>query len=315
MIFLGTTPAVQLTMIFSHLTMNEVNRAQRTQRSASGKSPNAARVARTIARQEEVLALGFAGGDTGLFLRYDLDQAGINHDLLEVAPATRTCVTLIEPDTRRTTELVEESAALPASAYESLLQHLDHHLPGHSVLVLSGSLPPQSADDFYARCVKLARQHQAQVIIDGRGQPLIQALAEKPDIVKLNVSELAQTVEVSPGAIQTGEKAIVAAARQLIKRGAGQVVTTRGADAVITCNAENAWRLLLPKVQALNPIGSGDAFAGGMAVALQRGQSFQQACLIGAACGIANTLLPVSGFLDPQLIEPLMKQITIEPLE
>src|SRR5581483_5232411 len=113
---LGTTPTVQRTMTFASLAIDEVNRALNVVETASGKAINSARVLHTLG--EPVLATGFLGGDSGAFIRRDLDQNGIAHAFVEVSPRTRTCVTAINQADGTATELVEESAPVEPAAYE-----------------------------------------------------------------------------------------------------------------------------------------------------------------------------------------------------
>ena len=47
------------------------------------------------------------------------------------------------------------------------------------------------------------------------------------------------------------------------------------------------------------PVGSGDAFLGGLAVAHSRGMSMVDAARLGLAAGIANAQVPGAGELDP----------------
>src|SRR5437588_11269473 len=103
---LGTTPAFQRTMIFTKVTIDGVNRAIEVRQTASGKSINVARTLHTLGAP--ALAMGFLGGDTGKFMREDLDRAGIAHDFVCVGPATRTCTTAIDQTSGTATELIQE---------------------------------------------------------------------------------------------------------------------------------------------------------------------------------------------------------------
>ncbi len=324
MIFLGPTPTVQLTMEFDRLALDQVNRSVQTMRTASGKSVNAARVAHTVAPDLGIVAMGFIGGDTGQFMREDLERAGITHAFVEVWPPTRTCVTVIDRSGGRTTELVEESAPLRPEDYDKLLDLLtsllpyrrlspgvELQIPGRRLLVLSGSLPPGAPDDFYARCCAAAHQQSVMTIVDARGEALKRALAQRPAVVKPNISELAATLNRT---IET-EAQVLDAARELVDAGAGHVVVTRGPMPVIACGVRSAWRIILPQIKAVSPIGSGDAFAAGMAVAMACQEPFEQACILGAACGMANALKPISGFVDPADVTALRDRIRIEPIQ
>src|SRR5256885_8838859 len=189
---LSTTPALQRTMRFASLSIDNVNRATRVREFASGKGINVARVVHTL--NHPCVATGFLGGDSGSFCRRDMDAAGIKHDFVTVAANTRTCITLVDEENRTATELIEEAAPVTSSEVEKLVAKLEGLLQHARVLVLSGTLAPGCGDDFYARCIKLAHRASVQTILDAKGAPLELALPEKPFLVKPNRAELAATV-------------------------------------------------------------------------------------------------------------------------
>src|ERR1700679_2967667 len=90
---LGTTPTVQRSMTFNRVVIDDVNRAVEVQEYASGKSPNVARLLRTMGA--DPLEVGFAGGDRGRLLLEDLTRAGIRCDFVNIPTQTRLCTTLI----------------------------------------------------------------------------------------------------------------------------------------------------------------------------------------------------------------------------
>ncbi len=139
-ICLGTTPAVQKTMTFNRVAIDAVNRAQSVQQYASGKSINAARVLHTL--RQEVVATGFVGGDTGKFIAADLERVGLRHDFVSVDIDTRMCITVVDRGAGSATELIEESPAVAAEAYDALLRKVRGLIFGAKVIVLSGTLPP-----------------------------------------------------------------------------------------------------------------------------------------------------------------------------
>jgi tagatose 6-phosphate kinase len=288
---LGPTPALQRTMIFKRLTVDAVNRAVEVRQAASGKSINVARVLRSMGRQ--VLATGFLGGQNGRTMRGDMDLAGLRHDFVEVAPATRLCITLVDRGAGTATELVEESVSVAPPDYEALLKKLDQLLPGAAVLVLSGSLPPGAPANFYRRCVELGGE-RVKVILDARGDPLLEALEARPVVVKPNRRELAETFGIDP----EDEAGVRRAMAEAVGRGAGWIIATMGADGALLSDGRRFWRLQVPHFRAVNPIGSGDAFAAGLAAALSDGRDVPDACRLGAACAAANALTDQAGFIE-----------------
>lgn len=304
-ICLGLTPAYQRTMIFDRLTLDAVNRACDVRHAASGKAVNAARVLRTLGR--EVLATGVLGGHTGRLMRADMDAAGIRHDFVEVEAATRICITLVDRAARAATELVEEASPIAAPACAVLLEKLEGWLGDAKVLILSGSLPPGVSDDFYRRCVQQARGRGVKVVLDARGKPLLEALGERPLVVKPNRRELAETFGVNP----RDESAVAGAMQEVVGCGARWVVITAGADGVLVTDGRQFHRLAVPRITPVNPIGSGDAFVAGLAAGLADGQDVPGACSLAIACGVANALTDQAGFVDPARVAEWMSQIQV----
>jgi tagatose 6-phosphate kinase len=301
---LGTTPTVQRTMTFDRLALDEVNRARAVDEYASGKSVNVARVAHLLGA--DVLELGFAGGDRGDFIRRALSEEGVHHDFVTVGPRSRLCTTVIDSSTGAVTELVEESAEVAARDWLELRAKFTAAVRRAKVCVLSGSLPPGGPPDFYARCAAIARAAGAVTVVDSRGEPFRLAVREAAGtvIVKLNRNELALTLGVP---LENADQ-FRAALRSCVPPAAGALVTM-GAAGAVAFDGARAMRIATPKVVALNPIGSGDAVAAGLAVALERGAAFIEACVLGIACGAANAITQRAGYVRPQDVNALLADV------
>jgi tagatose 6-phosphate kinase len=293
-------------MTFRRLTIDDVNRAVGSAQYASGKSVNAARVLHALG--SEVLATGFLGGDTGKFMRADLDHSGIAHDFLEVNAPTRLCITLVDEQAGTATELIEEAGPVENKAYVKLLREMDANLWRAKALVLSGSLPPDAPTDFYADCVKRANDERVPVVLDARGQPLIAALPCKPFIVKPNRQELADTV----GVAVDSDEALRAAMRKMTERGAQWVAVTLGKDGAMVSNGQDFWKIHTPVVKAVSAVGSGDSFAGGLAAGIAQREEVPQACALAAACGAANAMTLRAGHVDPAEVKKLLSDVRVE---
>lgn len=292
-------------MMFDRIAVDGVNRATTVEQYASGKAINAARVLHTLGHQ--AMALGFLGGETGKFIRDDLDRDGIIHDFQTVLPQTRLCITMVDRSASTATELVEESSPVPPIAYTVLLDQFNALLPCARGVVLAGTLTPGGPRDFYARCVAAAIRNGLPVVVDAKGEPLRQALAQKPMIVKPNRVELEATVNMT---IDTDES-LKDAIRRLIEQGPQWVVVTHGAKATVASDGNFFWKISSPKVAAINPIGSGDSFAAGLMAGIARGCEVPEACRLAAACGAANALTSRAGHLRVEDVNILLSEITV----
>ena len=293
----GTTPVLQRSMTFEQLRIDQVNRALEVNEYASGKAINVARVAHTLG--ENSLVTGFLGGDSGSFIRADLAARGVANDFVPVTRPTRMCITVLDRHTNHATELVEEAKPVDPTAWDQLRRKIQALLPRTRIMVLSGSLPPGAPQDFYKDCTLRAREFGVPTIVDASGEPLRQALTARPMIVKPNRSELTKTFETS-------------SVKMLIEAGAEWAVVTEGKAGAIVSDGSKSWRVRSPAVAAVNPIGSGDSVAAGLAVAIARGQNMPDACRLGIACGAANAMTPLAGTVRPEDVESLLKQVDLE---
>lgn len=302
---LGTTPVFQRSMTFDGVKPDGVNRAKLVADYASGKSLNVARVLHTL--RKDSVATGFVGGSRGRMLRADLDRAGIRHDFVPVTPETRQCITVIDRSAGIATELVEESASVEDSAWQELDRKLRSLLPQSKLWIFSGTLTPGAPQDFYARWLPLARQTGSTVILDARGEPLKLALKEANAIYKLNRDEFAETL----GTDLTDDRALIEAIRAHTPP-EGKLIITSGKSGAFGSDGNNVWRVYSHPIRAISAVGSGDAFAAGLGMALDEDRPLSDALMLAAACGAANALTPLAGHLRPHDVERLRQQARIE---
>ncbi len=308
-ICLGTTPALQRTMVFPHLRIDAVNRAAEVREYASGKPVNVARVLHALGRRHVVT--GFLGGDSGRLARADLDGAGVAHDFVPVAARTRMCLTAIDRAAGTATELIEEPTAVEPADYDALLSKLGDLLGRATVLVMSGSLPPAAPVDFYARCVRLATAARVATVLDAKGEPLRLALGERPTVVKPNRAELQETT----GTGTATDVHLREAVGRLLAAGPAWALVTLGPDGAVLSNGAQFWRLAVPAVKAVSPIGSGDSVAAGLAAGIADGVPMPDACALGLACGVANALTPLAGHVRLDDVERLRSEISATAMD
>jgi tagatose 6-phosphate kinase len=307
-ICVGTTPAVQRTMIFGRLMPNAVNRASRVLETAAGKSVNVARLLGILGKP--ALATGFAGGDRGRFILAELDRHHVLHDFVAVAPDTRMCITVIDQETGEHTELVEESVAVGDEAWEQLRARLRGLIPKARMITMSGTLVPGAPAGFYADCVRWAHDAGIAAIVDATGEPMRLALAQGPDLIKPNRAELAGTL----GMCIDSEPELIDAMKRVCELGARRVVVTMGGQGAMGQDGADVYRIQIPRVEVVNTIGSGDSVTAGIVCALLDGADFAEACRLGAACGVANALTLTSGEIHLEDVRRLREQVRVQRL-
>ncbi len=305
---IGTTPAAQRVMIFGKLTLDAVNRAATTLDGAAGKSVNVAKVLKVLG--EHPIATGFLGGDRGEFLRAALVEKGVESDFVTVSTQTRQCITVIDESAGTQTELVEESQPVEPADFEKLMAVIQRHMTECQAVVMSGTIAIGGPAGLYLDCTRLAEDAGALSIVDAQGAALIEALKAKPGLIKPNRTELAATV----GRKLKDEQATMKAMRELRERCAQHIVVTAGKQPVLAFDGKEFWRIVVPHIMAVNPIGSGDAFTAGLVSRLTHGDDLGEACRWGTAAGAANALTTMAGEVNREDVERLVRDVELRKI-
>jgi len=297
----GLAPCIQRILEFPQLEKGAVNRVAKVTLGIGGKGANTARMVNRLGG--DALLIGFAGGVNGKRLEAMLAEEQVAFQHVEVEGETRICQTLVESGNPEATELVEEMPPIAPAEWESMLTLLQSIPLGDAIVAVSGRLPAGAPVDAYARIAAHVSQSGGKIIVDAPGEPLLRALEHEPFMVKINETELLQTVGVDD---------LVDACMQMVGRGAHSVLMTRGARSAFFVDERQTLELFPPKIEAINPVGSGDAVTAGIAVALSEGKTVPEVLIDGMACGAANALNLISGMLKPEDVSRLRSEVKIE---
>jgi len=225
----------------------------------------------------------------------------------EPSRPTRVCTTLLDTSRRTVTELVPEAEPFRAEELEAFLAAYAEEAAHATVVVLIGSLPPGTPASFYRDSLALA---SGRIVLDARGQELLQALSLKPFLVKPNRDELRRTL----GRELDEDRELFTAIRELNEAGAEWAVVTDGRKPVYASRRERLYRLQPPEREVVNPIGCGDCMAAGIAWALFNGQLPLDAIRFGLAVAAAKVTQLLPGQLDPVGLDALTRSVEVTQL-
>jgi 1-phosphofructokinase family hexose kinase len=302
----GPNLTIDRTIRLDQLRPGEVLRAREAHPSPGGKGVNVVHTAATLGQPAELVAF-LPEGRSGQAVGAWLGDAGVALHVVPVPGEVRSAAIMIEAD-GRTTVLNEPGPPAGEEPWRAYAEEVETRLPGHGALVCSGSTPPESPADAYARLVRIAARRRAVSIVDASGPALAAALAAGPDIVSPNLAEAEEVltgqgdhgVEAPPHDVR--ERA-GAAARVLVARGARAAVVTAGAAGLALAEAEGERWLPAPRVEVRNPIGAGDALVAGLGCALERGEALEEAVLVGMAAAATSVQEALPGRLDRTRVE------------
>jgi len=266
---------------------------------AGGKGLNAARAIATCG--EDVVATGFVGGHTGQLLCDLLARDDIAERFVRTKAETRCCINVLEPS-GRSTEFLEPGREVYKDEVNALIERIGELAAQADVVTFNGSVPKGMDSTVYADLVGRVRAAGKPCILDTSGSLLEQGIRALPTMVKPNTDEIGQILGRSVSNIDE----VCVAARELHDRGIEQVVVSLGGDgAVMACSA-GLFRGRAPKIEVVNPVGSGDTMVGAFAVAIARGLAPADQLAYAMSCASANCLSASTGHFDPSVATDLL---------
>jgi 1-phosphofructokinase len=302
--------AVARTLVVPSLTLGHRHRAPESITLAGGKGINVARSLRTLG--VPVLATGFAGGRNGDAIRDGLSAAAIPFDLVEIEGYSRTSTAIIDPMARTQTEINEYGPEVNPSEVREFTRRLEHLMEYATAVVFAGSLPPNLDESFFVGLVRRSRERGLYTVVDSTPSVLRAVMKANPSLVSPNQHEAESVVGFD--FIEEGD--FIRSLSRLVELGAsGACITSREGHSYLTVEDGRVISGLAPTVEALSPIGSGDAYlAGLLAGLLHRDLAPVDAVCLAAGCAAANAETLGAGLFEARRAEELAESVQIELL-
>lgn len=298
-------PAVDKTYRVPFLQPGRVHRVGKPSVCPGGKGINVAKVLKCLGLAVRVT--GFVGGGTGDFILHGLDRLGIPHRMVRIPGETRTCLNILEEKGGMQTELLESGPPVPKGKWEALKETVAVLAEGSSVVVFSGSLPPGLATDVYRELVLIVQARNAKAVVDAGGAPLARALEARPFTVKPNGAEMAALFQRE----EMSDSERLDALREWNRKGIPIACVTLGKRGALASVDGRVFRVIPPGIEAVNPVGSGDAFAAGLAAGIHRGEGIEETLALATAAAVSNAMQLKAGEVDVNQVLSLKEKVRV----
>jgi fructose-1-phosphate kinase PfkB-like protein len=93
--------------------------------------------------------------------------------------------------------------------------------------------------------------------------------------------------------------------------GPESVILSLGSRGALAASAEGIFEIVPPRVEALSPIGAGDAMAAAFVWALDKKKTFPDALRWGVATGTASAMLPGTDFPTLEQAKAIYKNVEV----
>ncbi len=282
---LTINPAIDHNVTADRLVFEDRAYIVATHESAGGRGINASCVIHSFGGK--TLAIAPSGGDAGRRFQSLLCGCGFPVCLVPTSSEIRTNLTITDRQ-GLTIKLNHPGPNLAPEELERLETTVRQHLSGTDWLMLCGSLPPGVPAGFYSKLIALAREQGVKTLLDTDGEALLGGVEANPTVVAPNQQEAERLLNT---ALITRSHFLDAAAR-IRRLGAQSVILSLGSRGAVAANAGRLIEVTPPRIDAVCPIGSGDALAAAFTWAMANDGSFEDAVRWGVAAGTASAILP-----------------------
>lgn len=304
---LTVNPALDHAVTVDRLVFEDRAYILATNDGAGGRGLNAARVLTSFG--SKVVAIIPSGGEGGKTLEDALKRDGFKTDLVKIKNNIRTNLTISDRQ-GLTVKLNERGPSLSSSEVERLEKKVEQHLSSASWLMLCGSLPPGVPSDFYAKLAVKAEKKGVQTLLDTDEDALLHGLEGRPTVVTPNQSEAERLLN----RVLITRAQVIEGAKQIQSMGPHSVLLSLGSRGVVAVTESSIFEATPPRIQAVCPIGAGDAMGAAFVWARSQGKAFEEAVRWGVAAGTASAKLPgvnLPSFEQTQEIFPQVEVIQI----
>ena len=297
LVCVAPNPAIDRVYEVDRLVPGAIHRPSLSVAVAGGKGLNVARTAHTLGA--DVVAVTILRGHAGKWIEEQLAQRGLRLRAAWAPGETRTCISVRDPATEGLTEIYDPGTPVAPDAWAELERLVAEELAvGAELMTVSGGIPPGVDPEAFGRLCRAARQAGGRALVDAYGPGLAGALTEQPWLVKVNESEAGGLL----GRPVDGEEGVRAAARDLRDRGAEIAIVTRGRFGAAVASSDGDVTLAPAVSIGPYPVGSGDAFLGGLAAGLLEGRDLPEALVLAGGAAAANAQRAGPGELDPAAV-------------
>lgn len=303
---LTLNPSVDISYPLEQFYLDTVNRVTKTSKTAGGKGLNVTRVLSEFG--EEVLASGFLGGALGQFIEEQLTEGQIDQSFFKIKGETRNCIAILHEGQQ--TEILEQGPTIDKKEAEDYKTHLLKLFKRANVIAMSGSLPKGLNTNYYADIVKLANEQGLPTILDSSGQSLKEVLLseDKPTVIKPNIDELSQLLNYQ---VKENIEDLKKAVSKPIFNGIEWIIVSLGSKGAFAKHHQTFYKVNIPKIEVVNPVGSGDSTVAGIASGLVHQQSDKDLLKKVNAFGMLNAMEHQTGHINVDKFNEIFKQIEV----
>jgi 1-phosphofructokinase family hexose kinase len=188
-------------------------------------------------------------------------------------------------------------------------KRVEARLPKANWLMICGSIQPGVPPHFYCEIIHMAQHYGVKTLLDTDGEALLHGVEAKPTVILPNQHEAERLL----GRALITRSQFLEAVDMMQAMGPEWVILSLGARGAIGSCPDGVFEALPPRVEALCPIGAGDALAAAFAWSMEKKKTFADSMRWGVAAGTASAKLPGLAFPTLEQTKAVYKQVEVRP--
>jgi 1-phosphofructokinase family hexose kinase len=274
---------------------------------AGGRGINASRVLHGFGAK--TIALLTSGGSAGERMETSLASMQFPFEVVRVKSESRINITISDKQ-GLTIKLNEVGAPLDAKELKEIRNLVEARIPKAHWLMICGSIPPEVPTHFYCEIIELAKRHGVKTLVDTDGDALLHSLDAKPTIITPNQLEAERLL----GRALITRSHFLEALERIQKMGSELVILSLGSRGAMASSPDGTFEALPPHIDAVSPIGAGDAMAAAFTWSMEKKKPFADSLRWGVAAGTAKARLPGLTFPTFDQTRAIYKQVELRPV-
>lgn len=297
-------PSIDRLYKLDKLEIGSVQRADLVNPTAGGKGLNVAKVLRKLG--EDVNCIGFLGGFNGEYIKSKLKDIGIENKFTPIQEETRICLNIMDLN-NVSTEVLEKGPNISKEEINRFEKDLEEVLKDTRVLVASGSLAKGLPIDYYFKIGEICNQRNIKFILDSSGESLRLGMNSSPYLIKPNIDELENLSRAKIKSIED----IISVAESMLSSGVKNICVSMGKYGMVFINKDYIYKVEIPKIEVVNPVGSGDSSIAGFALGIAKGYDLENTLKLANACGMSNAMNISTGSINLDDINKFIDEIEV----
>lgn len=191
----------------------------------------------------------------------------IESNFFAIDGATRNCISILHEG--KQTEILESGPIVTVTEATEFLSVFRLLLLDAEAVTISGSLAKRLPETYYVDLTSLVNDSHKDVILDCSGKALGAVLKSfyKPKVIKPNSEELSQLLGYP---VSEDIKDLKAVLQNPLFDGIEWIIVSLGRNGAFAKHQNKFYKVDIPDIKVVNPVGSGDASVAGIASALKQ---------------------------------------------